>query len=195
MDLNLTGRQCPTRPCDTLTRYPSPRRVVVWTANPSPANTADWPHPPRTTISSEILCGSYADAISDSTYAIPGVRYHGSLYSRDNCANLSRYIQATHILAPCQHLLMDLQKLPALVMERHRRAAIPLRQRGNGYSTTFVTNPEPTVRPPSRIAKRLPSSIAIGLPNSTSSATLSPGIHISAPPMRLVAPVTSVVRK
>ena len=63
------------------------------------------------------------------------------------------------------------------------------------YSKIFVTTPDPTVRPPSRMAKRLPSLMAIGLPSSTSTRTLSPGMHISAPPRRFAAPVTSVVRK
>jgi len=61
-------------------------------------------------------------------------------------------------------------------------------------SRILVTTPEPTVRPPSRIAKRTPSSIAIGLPNSTVTFTLSPGMHISAP-TKFAEPVTSVVRK
>jgi hypothetical protein len=50
-----------------------------------------------------------------------------------------------------------------------------------GYLMIFVTRPAPTVRPPSRIAKRKPSSIAIGLPSSTFIVTLSPGITISVP--------------
>lgn len=58
----------------------------------------------------------------------------------------------------------------------------------------FDTTPEPTVRPPSRMAKRTPSSMAIGLSSSTVTLTLSPGMHISAP-VRLAVPVTSVVRK
>ena len=62
------------------------------------------------------------------------------------------------------------------------------------YSTIFVTTPDPTVRPPSRIAKRTPSSMAIGLWSSTEIFTLSPGMHISAS-TRLAVPVTSVVRK
>ena len=62
------------------------------------------------------------------------------------------------------------------------------------YSIILVTTPEPTVRPPSRIAKRTPSSIAIGLCNSMVTLTLSPGMHISAP-TRFAVPVTSVVRK
>src|SRR5437867_9626848 len=50
-----------------------------------------------------------------------------------------------------------------------------------GYSKILVTTPAPTVRPPSRMAKRSPSSIAIGVIRSTFSCTLSPGITISLP--------------
>src|SRR5262249_10582546 len=63
------------------------------------------------------------------------------------------------------------------------------------YSRILVTTPDPTVLPPSRMANRLPSCMAIGCCSSTSSATLSPGMHISAPPISFVVPVTSVVRK
>ena len=42
-----------------------------------------------------------------------------------------------------------------------------------------VTAPAPTVRPPSRMAKRRPSSIAIGVINWTSIFTSSPGMTIS----------------
>ncbi len=63
------------------------------------------------------------------------------------------------------------------------------------YSTTSETVPAPTVRPPSRIAKRNPFSIAIGAINSISIATLSPGITISTPSGKCATPVTSVVRK
>jgi hypothetical protein len=41
-----------------------------------------------------------------------------------------------------------------------------------------VTTPAPTVRPPSRIAKRIPFSIAIGFINSTVILIRSPGIAI-----------------
>ncbi len=57
------------------------------------------------------------------------------------------------------------------------------------------TVPAPTVRPPSRIANRSPFSKAIGVINSISIATLSPGITISTPSGRCATPVTSVVRK
>src|SRR5699024_3185071 len=63
------------------------------------------------------------------------------------------------------------------------------------YFLIVVTTPEPTVRPPSRIEKRVPSSIAIGEISSTSISMLSPGITISTPSGRFTTPVTSVVRK
>ncbi len=63
------------------------------------------------------------------------------------------------------------------------------------YSMILLTTPEPTVRPPSRMANRTPSSIATGLIKVTSNLALSPGMHISASPIRLAVPVTSVVRK
>ena len=63
------------------------------------------------------------------------------------------------------------------------------------YSSILETTPEPTVRPPSRIAKRRPCSMAIGVISSTLMVTLSPGMHISTPSGREITPVTSVVRK
>src|SRR5690606_24288529 len=58
-----------------------------------------------------------------------------------------------------------------------------------------ATTPAPTVRPPSRMAKRSFSSMAIGTISVTSIATLSPGITISTPSGSDTTPVTSVVRK
>ena len=63
------------------------------------------------------------------------------------------------------------------------------------YSSIDATTPAPTVRPPSRIAKRNPSSIAIGDINLTFTEILSPGITISTPSGKSTAPVTSVVLK
>jgi hypothetical protein len=63
------------------------------------------------------------------------------------------------------------------------------------YSMHLPTAPEPTVRPPSRIAKRRPGSIATGLINSTVISTLSPGTTISMFAGKSTTPVTSVVRK
>src|SRR5690606_31516704 len=63
------------------------------------------------------------------------------------------------------------------------------------YFRILATTPAPTVRPPSRMAKRRPSSMAIGTMSSTSSCTLSPGMTISLPSGSFTVPVTSVVRK
>src|SRR5437879_5050944 len=63
------------------------------------------------------------------------------------------------------------------------------------YLRILITRPAPTVRPPSRIAKRRPSSMAIGLMSSTVISVLSPGMTISVPPGRSTLPVMSVVRK
>jgi len=63
------------------------------------------------------------------------------------------------------------------------------------YSMILVTRPEPTVRPPSRIANLRPSSMAIGWMSSPVMVTLSPGMTISVPSGRCATPVTSVVRK
>ena len=63
------------------------------------------------------------------------------------------------------------------------------------YSMIVATLPEPTVRPPSRIAKLRPCSIATGWISSIVISTLSPGIHISVPAGSSQTPVTSVVLK
>ena len=63
------------------------------------------------------------------------------------------------------------------------------------YSIISVTLPAPTVLPPSRIAKRNPTSIAILLISLISKLTLSPGITISISLGSLTSPVTSVVLK
>ena len=88
---------------------------------------------------------------------------------------------------------------------RHKRyllfsKKVPAVRRGLFKTTILsyfvpITTPEPTVLPPSRIAKRRPSSIAIGVISSTSISMLSPGMHISTPLGKLITPVTSVVRK
>ncbi len=63
------------------------------------------------------------------------------------------------------------------------------------YSMIVATRPDPTVRPPSRIAKVRPCSIAIGWISSMVISTLSPGMHISTPAGNSQTPVTSVVLK
>ena len=68
-------------------------------------------------------------------------------------------------------------------------------QMADHYSMTLATTPAPTVLPPSRIAKRSPSSIAMGWIKLTVIEMLSPGITISVPAGNSIEPVTSVVRK
>ena len=63
------------------------------------------------------------------------------------------------------------------------------------YSMIVATRPDPTVRPPSRIANVRPCSIATGWIMSIVISTLSPGMHISVPSGRVITPGTSVVRK
>ena len=63
------------------------------------------------------------------------------------------------------------------------------------YSMIVATRPDPTVRPPSRIANVRPCSIATGWIISIVISTLSPGMHISVPSGRVITPVTSVVLK
>ena len=76
-----------------------------------------------------------------------------------------------------------------------RTAPLVLLFRARNYFSILETTPEPTVWPPSRIAKRRPSSMATGVISSTCISTLSPGMHISVPSGRVMMPVTSVVRK
>jgi hypothetical protein len=71
----------------------------------------------------------------------------------------------------------------------------PTERRPHSYCRISVTDPAPTVCPPSRMANRSPFSIAIGVISTISRLTLSPGITISVPACRLATPVTSVVRK
>ena len=63
------------------------------------------------------------------------------------------------------------------------------------YVKNMITGAAPTVRPPSRMAKRRPSSMAMGAMSLTVMLTLSPGMTISLSLGSSMAPVTSVVRK
>jgi hypothetical protein len=68
-------------------------------------------------------------------------------------------------------------------------------RRGKRHAMISEMVPAPTVRPPSRMAKRKPFSMATGVCSSISSEMLSPGITISVPAGSFAVPVTSVVRK
>ena len=62
------------------------------------------------------------------------------------------------------------------------------------YSATCVTMPAPTVRPPSRIAKRTPGSRPTGLINRKSTVVRPPGVTRPCSPTSST-PVTDVVPK
>src|SRR5204863_3036648 len=98
------------------------------------------------------------------------------------------------------HLALDRDVVPPLALlasKRHLHTLLTLGHASQSfcYLMILTTRPEPTVRPPSRIANRKPSSMAMGLPNSTTISVLSPGITISVPSGNATVPVTSVVRK
>src|SRR5439155_23723313 len=98
-------------------------------------------------------------------------------------------------LQPDPDLLGRHQSLFSKSVKRTRRV-FPRRARSNRpYAITCVTTPAPTVRPPSRMAKRSSRSMAMGIISSTSISMLSPGITISVPAGSFTVPVTSVVRK
>ena len=91
----------------------------------------------------------------------------------------------------------NIKKSPRQTRGSHKRGLgnpRPLCRNLRNYFTILETTPEPTVLPPSRIAKRRPSSTATGLMSETSILTLSPGMTISTPSGSLMEPVTSVVR-
>ena len=112
------------------------------------------------------------------------------------CTTLKNNIVAWHNFnsRSLNLVLCSLVLLPGLVVDnstKHQAQSTKL----VFYSTISDTVPAPTVRPPSRIAKRNPFSMAMGAINSISIATLSPGITISTPAGKCAIPVTSVVRK
>src|SRR5687768_12408182 len=101
-------------------------------------------------------------------------------------------------------VLAELQALGRLLLVL-RRAVVPAlavaaRQMNDvahkvlPYSMISEMVPAPTVRPPSRMANRLPFSMATGVISSPLIGVLSPGITISTPSGSFRIPVTSVVR-
>src|SRR5690242_16642366 len=117
------------------------------------------------------------------------------------------------VLAVPAAVLLHLDALTVVDLVLHRDVVAPLAdlaRQGDGdalltglghggsllrYLMILVTRPAPTVRPPSRMAKRRPSSMAMGWISSTVMVVLSPGMTISVPSGSWMWPVTSVVRK
>src|SRR5262245_29548021 len=91
-------------------------------------------------------------------------------------------------LEPIGRLLLVLRRavVPPLALGARERDDV-----AHGYAMTSVTVPEPTVRPPSRMAKRAPCSSATGAISSPVVVVLPPGITISPPSGSFSVPVTS----
>ena len=87
-------------------------------------------------------------------------------------------------------LYFCLNPLKYLYLSLHKRLHFMLI-----YSIIFIMLPAPIVLPPSRIANRSPSSMAMGAISFTSISIWSPGIIISTPSGRETSAVTSVVLK
>src|SRR3989442_1657009 len=105
------------------------------------------------------------------------------------------------VLAAPLAVLLHLDPVRIVLLALGTRVVAPLAVRARErddvsghYSVTLATTPAPTVRPPSRIANRSPSSSATDVISATSIVMLSPGITISTPSGSLISPVTSVVR-
>ncbi len=108
---------------------------------------------------------------------------------------LVRFRQARQDLNP-QPSVLETDTLPVelLACVNSAKRLISTLHKTHNYSTISVITPAPTVRPPSRMANRLPISNATGEINSTAMFTLSPGITISTPSGNSIAPVISMVR-
>ena len=162
----------------------------------------------------ETPCAACADESLSSISSIPAARFPGSLFRPGSSLSHNQCIPARHTLwasrispepGPTDQRVSVSREHPLMATgtavvrfgsrSGNRIELVLCQSAVDCYSMISTTRPEPTVLPPSRIANRLPSSIAIGLPSSMSMVTLSPGMHISTPSGRCAAPVTSVVLK
>ncbi len=129
------------------------------------------------------------------------LRWHARFARAEPSSELLRFAM-TCVLAAEATVLAQFEPLARLLFILRRAVVAPLtfraRERDDvshcAYSTISLIVPAPTVRPPSRIAKRAPFSSATGTCSSAVIDVLSPGITISTPSGSLSEPVTSVVR-
>src|SRR5438128_1516741 len=125
-----------------------------------------------------------------------GGKRHGPHDARAGTGHVIRDLAGLEV----QHLVVVGAQLDANARRRHQ-ASPPARISQltvcslAPYLRILTTRPAPTVRPPSRIANRRPSSMAIGCIRSMCMSVRSPGMTISVPSGRLTTPDTSVVRK
>ena len=147
------------------------------------------PHPPKGPVPWESLLGNRPTSPPSSRYPRPPKRRRRQAPARGPAAVCALYSprperNAEAPMPPARGAWAFVDLEPKALADRTA-----------GHSRILVTTPEPTVRPPSRMAKRRPSSHAIGVINVISMSMLSPGITISTPSGSLMLPVTSVVRK
>src|ERR1035437_101517 len=90
-------------------------------------------------------------------------------------------------------LVLGRRVVPVLALRALERNDVA-RHGSNSYLMISVTVPAPTVRPPSRIAKRKPLSMATGGINSTGNPTLPPARPSSNSFLNISTPVTTVLR-
>ena len=142
---------------------------------------------------------------------LPGDPSSGIPPPRDDKKNRTAFLPCRHV-APSELVRRFVKAIPQAgnspcignsTMNRHLSTLYTTKKPKRGawvfvafqsYLTILETTPEPTVLPPSRIAKRRPSSMATGLMSSTVIVTWSPGMTISTPAGSSMEPVTSVVR-
>ena len=153
--------------------------------------SAGWGHPALLPFSKFPQCTfCYRQfLIAHSSFLIPLYRPPRPSVSGRYPASNSHLLTPNFPLSPAPKAAHN-KKAPALTA-----GALKAISQAENYFSILETTPEPTVWPPSRIAKRMPSSMATGVISSTCISTLSPGMHISVPSGRVMMPVTSVVRK
>ena len=139
----------------------------------------------KNNINNLVISVSKVNVTSDLSIA----KVHLSIFPTDKAAEILAAVKSNaplikHDLA--QRVKNQLRKVPNLIFYIDDSL---------DYFTMLVTTPAPTVRPPSRIAKFRPCSIAIGASNLTLKVRVSPGITISLSAGSSTSPVTSVVRK
>jgi len=128
-----------------------------------------------------------------------------STCQRDHCAHRflchfsfkrGRRIRRSYLSPPVSFLLLNWsERFEWLDRRQANQSGQSIIYTTNGcYSMILLMTPAPTVRPPSRMAKRLPASSATGTINLTCKLTRSPGMTISTPSGSCTAPVTSMVR-
>ena len=162
-----------------------------WPIPPRPARPIPRPIPPKSTnIFLEILTFHFPIFTSSRTEYSPSLASLGSPSRRGPAG------QRTGAMAAALRTARPLRRRGT-----KKKGGAPLRTRlpkqvpcGGSYLMILVTVPAPTVRPPSRMAKRIFSSRAAGQMSVTVILMLSPGMTISTPSGSLMSPVMSAVR-